>query len=207
MPKSSNDLDIEKPFAIPIGTARAQIKEKGSRFEGFAGPIAHADAFSTWLAQIKKDCPGATHYCTAYRLDPISGAYRVNDDGEPSGSAGLPIFNAIQSAGIYQVGVVVVRFYGGTKLGVPGLIASYRDAAKAALGTLTTKEVFISSAFQIEFDYEQIGPLTYLLEGHHSKILDKHFGANCIWRVRIPLFLVSQVLAKIPRGIRIFETE
>src|SRR5688500_10700449 len=111
----------------------AEFKDRGSKFLAFAYPIETVESFKTCLQQLKKEHPKAVHHCFAYRIGTDRNNFRVNDDGEPSGSAGRPILGQIDSKELTNVAVIVVRYFGGTLLGVPGLINAYKSATSMAL--------------------------------------------------------------------------
>lgn len=131
------------------------LKEKGSRFIGYAWPVADEVAIKEHLASIKLLHPKATHHCYAFRLGLNGETYRANDDGEPSGSAGLPIYNQLLAHHLTQILVVVVRYYGGVKLGVAGLVKAYKETARETLDTanIITKE--LEAVLKLEFDFSR----------------------------------------------------
>ncbi|MDR2912925.1 MAG: YigZ family protein [Alistipes sp.] len=113
--------------------AKAAIKERGSRFHAFAYPVTTESEAKEWLRKLRAEFPDATHICYAYRLGPRGDIWAASDNGEPGGSAGRPIHGRLLSARVTDCMVVVVRWFGGKKLGVPGLIAAYKEAAAEAL--------------------------------------------------------------------------
>src|SRR5688572_6236821 len=134
-------------------SSTAELKDRGSRFIAFAIPISNVNDFKEKLAGIKKEHPKATHHCFAYRLGPDRSVYRINDDGEPSGTAGKPILGQIDSKQLTNVLIVVVRYFGGTLLGTTGLINAYKNAAALALQVtpLVQKPVLVN--YRLQFDY------------------------------------------------------
>lgn len=148
------------------------LKEKGSKFIGFAFPVDSETALKKSLEKVKTEHPKATHHCYAFRLGISGENYRANDDGEPNGSAGLPIYNQLLGHEITNVLVIVVRYYGGTKLGVSGLVKAYKESAKLTLDTseIITKDLEITVT--IEFDFSQQNQIFTLVNKHHGKILD-----------------------------------
>jgi uncharacterized YigZ family protein len=129
-------------------------KEKGSKFIGIAVPLHSEEEFKQFLADIKKEYHDARHHCYAFKIGLTDDAYRYNDDGEPSNSAGAPIYGQIQSFGVTNIAIVVVRYFGGTKLGVGGLITAYREAAKDALQNGSIINCTVDNFYQLEFGYE-----------------------------------------------------
>ncbi len=150
------------------------LKEKGSKFIGVAFPCNSIDAFKSVLADIQIEFPKATHYCYAYRFlgPPVS--FRVNDDGEPSNSAGIPIFGQIQSYELFDIGIVVVRYYGGTKLGVGGLVQAYKGAAKLVLENPIIRHQEPSNVYKILGDFLSITQLLSFLKKHEIKIISQN---------------------------------
>src|SRR6476661_5988346 len=137
---------IEKPSV-------AEYKDRGSRFLAYAYPITSVDAFKKQLKLIKEEHPKAAHYCFAYRIGTEGTIFRSSDDGEPSGSAGKPILGQIDSKGLVDTAVIVVRYFGGTLLGVPGLINAYKTATSFALQTTPIQRKPIEIEYQLDFDY------------------------------------------------------
>ena len=162
-------------------------KEKGSKFLGFAFPVDNEDEIKNALGKVKEEHPKATHHCYAFRLGMNGENYRANDDGEPSGSAGLPIYNQLLAHNITNVLVIVVRYYGGTKLGVSGLVRAYKDSAKITLdeSTIIIKE--LESELEIKFDYAHQNVIFTLLNKIDANILGFQTAENCLIRARIKL--------------------
>lgn len=148
------------------------LKEKGSKFIGYAFPLSKEKDLQEKLKSIKEDHPKATHHCYAFRMGLQGENYRANDDGEPSGSAGLPIYNQLLAHNLTNVLVVVVRYYGGTKLGVSGLIKAYKESSKITLeaAEIITKELEI--AIEIHFSFSQQNIIFSLLNQFDAKITD-----------------------------------
>lgn len=156
------------------------FKEKGSKFIGFAFPVENEKEVKAALGKVKEEHPKATHHCYAFRLGITGENYRANDDGEPSGSAGLPIYNQLLAHNVTQILVIVVRYYGGTKLGVSGLVKAYKESAKLTLesGEIITKE--LQSDLEIQFDFNQQNVIFTLLNKYNAKIIDFKTEENCI---------------------------
>jgi len=152
-------------------TENILLKEKGSKFIGFAYPVLSENDIRSKLSDLKDLHPKATHHCYAYRLGTNGELYRANDDGEPSGSAGLPIYNQLLAHQITNVLVVVIRYYGGTKLGVGGLVKAYKESAKQTLdqAKIITKE--LESKIELKFKFSQQNIIFTLLNKYDAKIL------------------------------------
>lgn len=163
------------------------IKEKGSKFIGYAYPVLNENAVKMALAQIKELHPKATHHCYAYRLGLNGENYRINDDGEPSGSAGLPIYNQLLANDITNVLLISVRYFGGTKLGVGGLVKTYKESAKATLdeAQIITRE--LESELEIQFDFAQQNIIFSLLNKFDAQILNFDAQERCKIRASIKM--------------------
>ena len=161
------------------------LKEKGSKFIGFAYPVNSESDIKDSLNHLKSIHPKATHHCYAYRLGINGENYRANDDGEPSGSAGLPIYNQLLAHQITNILVVVIRYYGGTKLGVGGLVKAYKESAKYTLeqATIITKE--LESKIELKFKFSQQNQIFTLLNKYDAKILDFDAQEICIIQANI----------------------
>jgi len=156
------------------------LKEKGSKFIGFAFPVNNEEELKNALEKIRAEHPKATHHCYAFRIGLNGENYRANDDGEPSGSAGLPIYNQLLANEITNVLVISVRYYGGTKLGVPGLVKAYKESAKITLeeANIITKELEIE--IEIQFQFNQQNTIFTLLSRFDAKVLNFDAQENCI---------------------------
>ncbi|MCY0977799.1 YigZ family protein [Chryseobacterium wangxinyae] len=165
---------IEKPVENML------LKEKGSKFIGFAFPINNETDLKNALEKIRAEHPKATHHCYALRMGLNGENYRANDDGEPSGSAGLPIYNQLLANEITNVLVISVRYYGGTKLGVSGLVKAYKECAKITLeeAKIITKE--LETEIEIKFSFNQQNVIFTLLSKYDAKVLNFDANENCI---------------------------
>lgn len=161
------------------------LKEKGSKFIGFAYPVNSESDIRDSLNHLKSIHPKATHHCYAYRLGTNGENYRANDDGEPSGSAGLPIYNQLLAHQITNVLLVVIRYYGGTKLGVGGLVKAYKESAKYTLeqSEIITRE--LESKIEMRFKFSQQNQIFTLLNKYDAKILDFDAQETCIIQASI----------------------
>jgi uncharacterized YigZ family protein len=149
------------------------FKDRGSKFFGYAYPITHADEVGPIIENLKKEHHTARHWCYAYQLGLGEPEYRANDDGEPSNSAGQPIYGQIQAFELTDVLVVVVRYFGGTKLGVGGLINAYRTGAKLALEASTIETRYVEIAFVIKTPYNLLGRIMRLISDMNINILSQ----------------------------------
>ena len=151
----------------------AEIKEKGSKFVAYATAIEVESDFMHFLESIKKLHPKARHWCYAWRLN--DNHFRSNDDGEPSGTAGKPILGQIDSFGLQKVGIVVVRYFGGTLLGTSGLIQAYREASKNALASGNIIEKIVEDSITITFDYALMPDVMNALKKTNVRIIEQAF--------------------------------
>ncbi len=171
----------------------AEFKDRGSKFIAIAQPIATVEEFKQALNEIKKLHPKATHHCFAYRLGLDGNAFRVSDDGEPSGTAGRPILGQIDSKGLTGVLVVVVRYFGGTLLGVPGLINAYKSAASLALQITPLVQKQVEKEFVVQFDYTRIGEIMALAKQYNCRVVKQEMQLFCNMTLAIPKNRVTEV--------------
>jgi len=189
---------IEQEFYYTIErSGSAEFKDRGSRFIAFALPIASPEAFKQALNEIKKEHPKATHHCFAYRIGLDGNVFRVSDDGEPSGTAGRPILGQIDSKELVNVMVVVVRYFGGTLLGVPGLINAYRSAAALALQITPLVQKQVAKEFLVQFDYTRIGEIMTLVKQYNCTVLRQEMQLFCNMTLAIPLNRVTELMYKL----------
>ncbi len=155
------------------------FKDRGSKFLSFANPVATAEDIKEVLAGLRREYHDARHHCYAYLLGMEEQQWRANDDGEPNHSAGDPILGQIRSFGLTNTIVVVVRYFGGTKLGVGGLVNAYKTATEQALGQAQKVEIFPSVRLSVTYEYEQTPIFERLFSPYEMKIIDREFSANC----------------------------
>ena len=186
---SDSYITIEKPAA-------AEFKDRGSRFIAYAYPIATIDDFKLRLAELKKEHPKAVHHCFAYRLGLDGTLYRVSDDGEPSGTAGRPILGQIDSKQITNVLIVVVRYFGGTLLGVPGLIHAYKTAAALALEAVPIVQKPVLVNYRLQFDYTQMNEVMRIVKQYDCMVLKQEMQLFCLLEIAVPRNKLEQALGK-----------
>lgn len=175
----------------------AEFKDRGSKFLAFAYPIDSVDSFKSYLQLLKKEHPKAVHHCFAYRIGTDGNNFRVNDDGEPSGSAGRPILGQIDSKELTNVAVIVVRYFGGTLLGVPGLINAYKSATSMALQLVPIIQKPILINYQLQFDYTRQNEVMTILKQCNCSILKQEQQLFCIVDVGIPKSRAEEVEYKL----------
>ena len=160
-------------------------KEKGSRFIALAYPVRTEEEVKQHVADVKKKYYDARHHCYAYILGPNKDAYRQNDDGEPSGTAGRPIHGQLLSNDLTDTLIIVIRYFGGIKLGVSGLINAYKTAAKDALDNNTIVERFVEEDYEIHFPPLGMNKVMQLLKRDTVKITDQQYDSDCIIRFTV----------------------
>lgn len=162
-----------------------EYKEKGSKFLSYCFPFDNENQLPEIMEKLKSDHPKARHYCYAYKIGIENNRYRTNDDGEPSGTAGKPIFGQISSYNLTNVLIIVVRYFGGTKLGASGLIHAYKQAAIESLSNATFIEKFMTTKYVLTFTYEQMGSILASLKTNQINILEKSFDNQCFVKIEI----------------------
>ncbi len=175
----------------------AEFKDRGSRFIGYAFAIGSVDDFKARLAEIKKEHPKATHHCFAYRIGLDGNSFRVADDGEPSGSAGRPILGQIDSKQLVNVLVVVVRYFGGTLLGVPGLINAYKNAAALCLQITPVVQKPIVVNYRLQFDYTQLNNVMKILKQTDCTIQRQEVQLFCTMSVGIVKNRLEEIISRL----------
>ncbi len=169
--------DIYQTLARP--SAEILYKEKNSKFFGYAFPVTTEDEVKNHLEQLRKQHPGAVHFCYAWQMGTDKTTHRANDDGEPSNSAGMPIYGQIQSFNVTNVLIVIVRFFGGVKLGVGGLISAYRTAAQMALEQSEIVERTIDMHYLLSFDYKNMNKVMRVIKEKNLVIVDQKMELDC----------------------------
>lgn len=169
--------DTYKTLAEP--SEETLLKEKNSKFFGYAFPIESEEEIKEILEALRKQHSGAGHFCYAYQIGTDKISFRANDDGEPSNSAGMPIYGQIQSFGITNVLIVVVRYFGGTKLGVGRLISAYRTSAQMSLEMAEIIEKTIDTHYLITFDYKNINKVMRVIKEKNLEIISQNMEMSC----------------------------
>lgn len=170
---------MEDVYRTIANSAEGLYKEKGSRFISFAFPVSAEEQIREIIAELKDKYYDARHHCYAWRLGLDKTYYRANDDGEPSSTAGKPILGQIQSNGLTNVLIVVIRYFGGIKLGVSGLINAYREAAADALRNAVVIEKTIDVPLRIRFSYLVLNDVMKIVKEEAPEILERHFELGC----------------------------
>lgn len=175
----------------------AEFKDRGSRFIAYAFPFAAKDLFKEKLNEVKKEHPKASHHCFAYRIGTDGNNFRSGDDGEPSGSAGKPILGQIDSMELTNVLIVVVRYFGGTMLGVPGLINAYKSAASMALQTTPVVQKAVEINYELLFEYNLINPVMHIVKQYNCAVRRQELQLFSRMQIGIPKNRQEEVLYKL----------
>ncbi len=178
-------------------TGIAEFKDKGSRFIAHAFPIANTDVFKTKLNELKKEHPKAVHHCYAYRLGFDKNTFRVNDDGEPGGSAGKPILGQIDSKQLTNTAIIIVRYFGGTLLGIPGLINAYKTASALALQVIPIVQKPILANYNLSFDYTLMNEIMMIIKQCNCEVLQQEMNLFCQMQIGIPKARLQEVVYKL----------
>lgn len=177
--------------------AEALFKEKSSKFLAYAYPVGGEEEIRERIEALRKRYYDATHHCYAWRLGPQGEAFRANDDGEPSGTAGKPILGQLLSHELTDCLVVVVRYFGGTKLGVSGLIAAYREAAAGAIAAGRIVERTVDTLVEVEFSYLAMNDVMRVVKEEQPRVREQHFDNLCRMLLSIRRSAADQLVGKL----------
>ena len=178
-------------------TASAEFKDRGSKFIAYAYPLAGADCFKKYLQALKKEHAKAVHHCFAYRLGVTGDNFRASDDGEPSGTAGKPILGQIDSKKLTDTAIIVVRYFGGTLLGTPGLINAYKTATSLVLQMVPVMQKQIIIAYSIEFNYTRMNDVMQVIKHYNCTIVANEIQLFPVIQIGIPQSRLGEVLYKL----------
>ncbi len=181
---------IEKP-------ALAEYKDRGSKFLAYAFPIKEAQDFKSRLKELKEEHPKAAHHCFAYRIGTDGNNFRSSDDGEPSGTAGKPILGQIDSKGLTNAAIVVVRYFGGTLLGVPGLIHAYKTAASFVLQLTPFVEKPVLQTCRLQFNYTLMNDVMTIVKRYKCEVRSSEMQLFCRMEIGIPKDQLEHCLEKL----------
>ncbi|WP_127471703.1 YigZ family protein [Thiomicrorhabdus aquaedulcis] len=175
-------------YSIPLEPALAQIEIKKSRFIALASHITNRESAMAWLQQVKKDYPDARHYCWAYLIgDPqCASTAGMGDDGEPSGTAGKPILNVLQHKSIGDIMIIVVRYFGGIKLGAGGLTRAYGQAAQAVMEVLPIQQQIDTTEYVIECSFALEQTIRHWLDGYQGQIINVRYTQTVQITLTVP---------------------
>ncbi len=177
--------------------AETIFTDRGSKFLGLAYPLKNEQEIKTLVAGAKSLHPKANHHCWAMRLSPDRSIFKVNDDGEPAGTAGRPILNTMLSKDVTNALIVVVRYFGGTLLGVPGLINAYKTTAEQSIQAAGIIEKSISDIYTLTFNYLQLNSVMKLVKEEQLEILHQAFDNESSLQVAVRQSQVNQILQRL----------
>ena len=172
----------------------AEFKDRGSKFIAYAFPMSEPNEMKRVVLELRKQHPKAVHHCYAYRLGIEGTQFRVNDDGEPSGSAGKPILGQIDSKGLTNLGIIVTRYFGGTLLGVPGLINAYKTSAALCLQMVPIVQKPVLVNYLLEFDYTAQNEVMQILKQCQCKVIKSELNLFSIFTIGIPKSREEEVI-------------
>jgi uncharacterized YigZ family protein len=177
--------------------SEGDFRDRGSKFIGYAYPLVSEQQVKEHLAYLRAVHTGARHFCWAMRLTPDRSVFRINDDGEPSGTGGRPILNVLLSHQLTNIVIVVVRYFGGTLLGVPGLINAYKTAAEEAVKAAQIVEKTVNDIYTIRFEYLQMNDVMKLIKDQHLEVLEQQFDNQCSIQVSVRKMQVNEILSRV----------
>ena len=180
-------MQIKDTYSSIASRSDGLFKDNGSRFIAQAYPVENEDQVKDTVERLRKEYHDARHHCYAYRIGLDGSLWRANDDGEPSGSAGRPILGQIDSAGLSDVLVVVIRYFGGIKLGIPGLIRAYKTATADALSQATVVEKVAGKDFRVTFPYLSMNAVMKVVKDLSLPQRDQSFAGECAMVLRVRL--------------------
>ena len=180
--------------------AEAALRERSSKFLAYAWPVRSEEEIRSHLEALRKRYYDATHHCYAWRLGPRGENWRANDDGEPSGTAGKPILGQLLSREVTDCLVVVVRYFGGTKLGVPGLIAAYKDATAAVLDAAEIVERTVDRLIRVDFPYVAMNEIMRVVKEERPEIRRQAFDNLCTMEFAIRESRAEQLIGKLKKA-------
>ncbi len=187
---------MKDSYLTIAGSSTGSFKDRGSKFLAFAYPVMNEDDIRDILEKLKKEYHDARHHCYAWRLVSGEDHSRVSDDGEPANSAGNPILNQIDKRKLSNVLVIVVRYFGGTLLGVPGLINAYRTAASQALDEAKIIREYATETFIVKFRYSEMNSVMKIIKEYDLENSDHRFDMNCSLKIKVRKKLIPEVSGK-----------
>ena len=188
---------FEDTYLTITETGEGIFRDRGSKFLAFVYPIKSDIDIKPIIAKLKAEHPKANHHCWALRVSPDRSVFRVNDDGEPTGTAGRPILNILLSRNLTNIAVVVVRYFGGTLLGVPGLINAYKVATEDALSHVKVIEKTVNDIYLIKFNYLQTNDIMRLVKAENLTITQQQLDTECQLQVEVRKAQVEKIIRQL----------
>ena len=195
----SPTTEISDSYWTLAEPSEGEYSEKRSKFLAYAYPVTTEEEALERVREVRARYYDARHVCWAYRLGPNGDPYRVNDDGEPSGTAGKPIHGILVSLGLTEVIVLVVRYFGGVKLGTSGLIEAYREASLAALTDAPRRECILTERIRLTFSYELMGPVMRIVKETEARVVVQDFRESCFLELEIRASHFSDLFTRLER--------
>ncbi|MCB9297640.1 MAG: YigZ family protein [Lewinellaceae bacterium] len=188
-------------YTTLAGPAYGEFRDRGSKFLAYAFPVYSEEEWQAKLEEVRREHPKARHHCYAFRLGLDGNNFRANDDGEPSGTAGRPILGQIDSFGLVNVIVIVVRYFGGTLLGASGLINAYRESAADALGRAEAVERTVEDVYRVTFDYALMGQVMSSIKSLGLEMARQDFGNTGVVELAIRQSEVADKLRRLKAAV------
>ena len=198
-------MELQDQYRSIAAPSEGLFKDNGSRFIALAYPVETEEEVKSIVAGLRKEYHDARHHCYAYRLGYKGDLWRASDDGEPSGSAGRPILGQIDSLGLSDILVVVVRYFGGIKLGIPGLIRAYKTSTADALSSAQIVDKIASRHFRLQFEYLSMNAVMKVLKDMDLPQKAQNFGENCSLETSVRLASVEDFIQRIGNTAKLEE--
>ena len=198
-------MELQDQYRSIAAPSEGLFKDNGSRFIALAYPVETEEEVKSIVAGLRKEYHDARHHCYAYRLGYKGDVWRASDDGEPSGSAGRPILGQIDSLGLSDILVVVVRYFGGIKLGIPGLIRAYKTSTADALSSAQIIDKIASRHFRLQFDYLSMNAVMKVLKDMDLPQRAQEFGESCSLQTSVRLVAVEDFLKRMENTAKVEE--
>ena len=198
-------MELQDQYRSIAAPSEGLFKDNGSRFIALAYPVETEEEVKSIVAGLRKEYHDARHHCYAYRLGYKGDVWRASDDGEPSGSAGRPILGQIDSLGLSDILVVVVRYFGGIKLGIPGLIRAYKTSTADALSSAQIIDKIASRHFRLQFDYLSMNAVMKVLKDMDLPQRAQEFGESCTLQTSVRLAAVEDFLKRLENTAKLEE--
>jgi uncharacterized YigZ family protein len=190
---------FDDTYKTILAPSESIFRDRGSKFLAFAYPVTSDNDIKGIVAILKTEHPKANHHCWAIRLGIDRSVFRINDDGEPSGTAGRPILNTLLFRNVTNTLVVVVRYFGGTLLGVPGLINAYKTATEMALDAAQVVKKTVNDIYTITFDYLQMNDVMRIIKDEQLQVLEQISELNCQVKFSVRKTQVEQIISKLDK--------
>lgn len=194
-------MKLSDKYKTVVGESVGEFRDRGSKFLSYCYPVLNEEEWQAKLSTIKKLHPKSRHHCYAYRIGREGNNFRANDDGEPSGTAGRPILGQIDSFGVINVFIVVVRYFGGTKLGTSGLINAYKTCAYEALSNAKVIEKTVEDVYRITFDYGLMSNVMNAVKKGNLNVTKQEFDTVAFVEIALPQSEVKQALLQLKARI------